>query len=277
MKFSIQGLILPELTLEQIGAVARKTGYDGMEWRVLPDAALKDMGPEVKNRLAICDLMESVPRIEKINREHGLAAAGFSSYAEMEQLDDIRVLRDAGCALKCRFFRIRGLYYRRERNFHQIVEDGWRKFEKVEKLLEGYPIKAALEIHHGFTICSCGSALYFCSKFSPEHLGVIHDPGNQVFEGREDARLGIEMLGPYLVHVHFKNAAWQKTGVQDDGTVTWKAKVVPLNEGIINWPDYIAQLKLVGYGGYLSNEGEVVAGQSVEDRLRPVDYLKQFC
>jgi sugar phosphate isomerase/epimerase len=277
MKFSIQTLILPHSSLEEIGGLARQYGYDGVEWRVLPDTCLKDLGPEVKNDLAVCTLKESVPRIQKINRDFGLEVAGFSSYAEMEQLDDIRVLRDAGCELKCPFFRIRGLYYRRDKNFHQIVEDAWRKFGKVGRLLEGYPIKAALEIHHGFTVSSCGAALHFLSKFSPEHIGIIHDPGNQVFEGREDARMGIEILGPYLAHVHFKNALWERTGAREDGTAVWKAKGTALPDGIIDWQDYIAQLKHAGYDGFLSNEGEVLTGQSLEQRLKPpIDYLRKF-
>lgn len=277
MKFSIQTLILPHSSLEDIGALAARFGYDGVEWRVLPDAALNDMGLEVKNRLAICDLVESIPRLRAINEEHGLSVAGFSSYAEMDQLDDIRTLRDAGCELGCPFFRVRGLYYRRDRNFHELVEDGWRKFEKVAELLDGYPIKAAIEIHHGFAVSSCGAALHFCSRFSPEQLGVIHDPGNQVFEGREDARMGIEILGNYLVHVHFKNAVWERTGTDEHGTAIWKARVAPINEGIIHWPDYIAQLEFAGYEGYLSNEGEVIAGQPVEERLKPIEYLRPFC
>jgi sugar phosphate isomerase/epimerase len=78
--------------------------------------------------------------------------------------------------------------------------------------------------------------------------------------------------------VHFKNAIWEKSGLQEDGTVIWKAKGAPVNEGIINWPDYIAQLKIAGYKGFLSNETEVLANQSMEERLKkPIDYLRRFC
>lgn len=276
MKFSIQTIILPYNTLEEIGQIARKYGYDGVEWRVLPDSCLKDFGPEVKNNLAVCTLHKNISRIKKINDEFNLEVAGFSSYVEMDQLEDIKIIRDAGCELGCPFFRIRGLYYRRDRNYHQVVEEGWRKFEKVEKVLDGYPIKAAIEIHNGFAVSSCAAAFYFCSKFSPEHLGVIHDPGNQVVEGREDAKMGIEILGPYLIHVHFKNLIWEKTGIRDDGTFIWKPRSVPLNEGIIDWKDYIEQLKSAGYKGFLSNEDMDTASGSIEQRLKQIDYLKQF-
>ncbi|MCM8788398.1 MAG: sugar phosphate isomerase/epimerase [Candidatus Omnitrophica bacterium] len=275
MKFSIQTIILPYNSLEEIGEIAHRYGYDGIEWRVLPDSCLKDFGPEAKNTLTVCSLKKRVEVIKKISKQFNLATAGFSSYVEMNQIEDIKIIRDAGCELGCPFFRIRGLYYKRDRNYHEIVEDGWRKFEKVEKILQGYPIKAAIEIHHGFAVSSCAAAYHFCSRFSPENLCVIHDPGNQVVEGREDAKMGIEILGPYLIHVHFKNLIWKKNLVRKDGTVEWKPKSVPVNEGIIDWKDYIEQLKKAGYNGFLSNE-DMDATRDIEQRLKQIDYLKQF-
>ncbi|GIX08239.1 MAG: hypothetical protein KatS3mg115_2642 [Candidatus Poribacteria bacterium] len=44
--------------------------------------------------------------------------------------------------------------------------------------------------------------------FRPEQVGVIHDAGNMVHEGFENYQMGCELLGPYLAHVHVKNAAW---------------------------------------------------------------------
>jgi len=275
MKFSIQTIILPYNDLKEIGEIAHKYGYNGVEWRVLPDASLKDFGPEVKNNLAVCTLKKNIPLIKKICADFNLETAGFSSYVEMDQIEDIKIIRDAGCELGCPFFRIRGLYYRRDRNYHEIIEEGWRKFEKVEKILENYPIKAAIEIHNGFAVSSCAAAYHFCSKFTPKHLGVIHDPGNQVIEGREDAKMGIEILGPYLVHVHFKNLIWENAGKREDGTTVWKPKSVPVNEGIIDWRDYITQLKALNYNGFLSNE-DMDVSRPIEERLKQIDYLKQF-
>ncbi|MCM8805370.1 MAG: sugar phosphate isomerase/epimerase [Candidatus Omnitrophica bacterium] len=275
MKFSIQTIILPYNDLKEIGEIAHKYGYNGVEWRVLPDASLKDFGPEVKNNLAVCTLKKNIPLIKKICADFNLETAGFSSYVEMDQIEDIKIIRDAGCELGCPFFRIRGLYYRRDRNYHEIIEEGWRKFEKVEKILENYPIKAAIEIHNGFAVSSCAAAYHFCSKFTPKHLGVIHDPGNQVIEGREDAKMGIEILGPYLVHVHFKNLIWENAGKREDGTTVWKPKSVPVNEGIIDWRDYLTQLKALNYNGFLSNE-DMDVSRPIEERLKQIDYLKQF-
>jgi len=49
------------------------------------------------------------------------------------------------------------------------------------------------------------------SHFDPRHVGVILDAGNMVYEGFETYSLAVDLLGPYLAHVHVKNAAWEAT------------------------------------------------------------------
>ena len=49
---------------------------------------------------------------------------------------------------------------------------------------------------------------------------MILDPGNMAQEGFEDYRIGAELLGPYLAHVHIKNSAFERPaggGVSRDG------------------------------------------------------------
>jgi sugar phosphate isomerase/epimerase len=79
---------------------------------------------------------------------------------------------------------------------------------------------------------------------------VIHDAGNMVYEGFEEYRMGLELLGPYLAHVHLKNAAWQRPS---DGGV-WQANWAPLADGVVDWQKLFAALRAVGYTGWLGIE-----------------------
>ena len=76
----------------------------------------------------------------------------------------------------------------------------------MSELAKKYRIKIAFHIHHGTIIPSASAAFRFISNFSPEYMGVIYDPGNMVFEGYENFRLGLDLLGKYIFHVHVKNA-----------------------------------------------------------------------
>jgi sugar phosphate isomerase/epimerase len=83
---------------------------------------------------------------------------------------------------------------------------------------------------------------------------VIHDAGNMVFEGFESYRMGLEVLGPYLAHVHLKNARWSPAGSRADGTIRWAAAFAPLGEGSVDVRELLRALRAVGYDGWISFE-----------------------
>lgn len=82
----------------------------------------------------------------------------------------------------------------------------------------------------------------------PAAVGVIYDVGNLVVEGFEDPRVGLGVLGPYLAHVHLKNAAWRVV----DGE--WESYWAPLDAGIVDIRSFLQLLKSTGYAGWVSLE-----------------------
>ncbi len=81
---------------------------------------------------------------------------------------------------------------------------------------------------------------------------MLYDPGHMVHEGMEQYKLGIEMLRPYLHHVHAKNAGW----VRKDGK--WVCENMSLQDGMVDWKAVFDALKEVGYDaqGYLEFDQE---------------------
>ncbi len=80
-----------------------------------------------------------------------------------------------------------------------------------------------------------------------------------IFEGFEDYRLGLELIGPYLAHVHLKNARFVRgeNGVQ-------RAEWSPLEDGAVDFPKLLDALTAVGYGGWLVVEDFSAARPSRE-------------
>jgi sugar phosphate isomerase/epimerase len=115
-------------------------------------------------------------------------------------------------------------------------------------------VKALLEIHHETLVPSASAARRFLEGFDPEWVGAIYDPGNMVWEGHEQYRLGLETLGPYLAHVHAKNAAWRQSGRRADGSLAWQAEWAPLDVGIVDLGGLFTTLRHVGYGDWVSVE-----------------------
>jgi len=115
-------------------------------------------------------------------------------------------------------------------------------------------------------------------------LGVNYDPANLIIwpaylkqqaGGRYEKDAAIELyqpnegprlLGPKVFHTHAKDAL-----VQSDGTYL----EVPLGEGWVDWPRYVANLQAQGYDGYFSVEREV-ADDPLGDVRRAVEFLKRL-
>ncbi len=62
------------------------------------------------------------------------------------------------------------------------------------------------------------------------------------------------MLGPYLAHVHVKNAKWEPVGTRADGSTEWRAGFAPITQGVADLRKLMDALRAVGYDGWLAFE-----------------------
>ena len=83
---------------------------------------------------------------------------------------------------------------------------------------------------------------------------------------RYDPHEGVEVLGPYVVHTHAKDARSDVDGC---------AREVPLGEGWVDWPRYVAALRAKGFDGYFAIEREV-GEDPVGDITRAVRFLQSL-
>ncbi len=96
-------------------------------------------------------------------------------------------------------------------------------------------------------------------------LGVNLDPANLVMVCADDPVQAVHILKHFIVHTHAKDgiqlspgsaaAVYHGTGATSETPV--KFKEVPLGEGQVDWPRYLAALAQIGYKGFLTIEREV--------------------
>ena len=80
-------------------------------------------------------------------------------------------------------------------------------------------------------------------------------------------------LGPYLAHVHVKNARWFPVKTLPDGTVSWKADWAPLSKGSADLRELFAALEHIGYDDWISVE-DFSTDRPLDERLQAnLDYL----
>ena len=263
---SVFTVMLPELTPEEAAPALQRHGYAGVEWRVVDDprAAAAAGRPDFwgANQCTLPLSEEGARRAKAVADSAGLAIPGLGTYINV---GDLELTERA-----MRFAQTCGARNIRVNPGRWPDPDGLSyadSFARASRFLEGcqalarqFNVRAVVEMHHRTITCSAALAHRLVSPFDPDFIGVLHDAGNCVHEGYENYDLGLQLLGPFLAHVHIKNG---RHFPPEDGAGLWRTGWSPLEDGAVNWDELFSALKKAEYRGWLGIEDFSAA--------RPVD------
>lgn len=277
-KYAVFTVMCPECTLDETAALASSVGLDGLEWRVTKKAPepVKEVSYWGANRstVDVDDIEADLKRAKEIADQHGLEMPVLGTYMRCNELPVVEAVMRAGASVGCRKLRVGPPSYDGSRPYQELFDETKADFEKVAALARKYEVQACVEMHMGNITPSAGLAHRLVSNFDPREVGVIFDPGNMVVEGFENYEMGLELLGPYLSHVHAKNCLWEKTG-EEDGVAKWEWRMAPVRGGQADWTTIVAALKKVGYDGWLSFE-DFSEGDTKTKLTQALAYLKKL-
>ncbi|GAC1648931.1 MAG: hypothetical protein NVS4B8_22350 [Herpetosiphon sp.] len=279
MQFAVFTVGLPEYAPQQAVTVLNELGYDGIEWRVTDQQESVDQRPGfwASNRCTwpLQSFVSDAPQIRAMTQAAGLKMPVVGTYVTCAELPRVEQAMQGAARLGCRKLRINIPRYDNTVAYQSLYEQAVGQYRQVAELAQKHNVQALIELHHGSLTPSATAAARFLSNFDPQYVGAIHDAGNMVYEGYEQYRLGIETLGPYLAHVHLKNAIWQQTGMRPDGSSIWQANWAPISKGIVDVGALLHALYRAGYDGWISFE-DFSTEQPIKDRLRDnLAYVKQ--
>jgi sugar phosphate isomerase/epimerase len=243
---------LPDLTPEEAVREIKDAGYDGVEWRVarVPDE-VKGEEPSFwgNNLCTLAPTEEEARRARRISEEAGLEIPGLGTYVAVGDLEAANEAMRFAVTAGASQVRV-GAGAPDGRHYEELFAAAREFLAGVEDLARSYGVKALIEIHHR-TICPSASLAHrLVSAFDADMVGVILDPGNMAQEGFEDYRIGAELLGPYLAHVHIKNSAFERPA----GGGVWEPRWAPLEDGVVDFGQVFEALEHVGYDGWLVME-----------------------
>jgi sugar phosphate isomerase/epimerase len=279
MKFAVFTVSIPEWTPDVAVGRLKAMGYDGVEWRVRdptesPGAA--SFWGNNQATLPLSTLIEDAPAWRQLTAEAGLEMPSIGTYVACDDLESVERGMLGAKALGVPQLRVTVPTYDGIGPFRSLFDSARAHYRAVADLAAQHGVKALVELHHRSITPSASAARMFLDGLDPDHVGVIHDAGNMVYEGYETHRLALEMLGPYLAHVHIKNARWFPVKYHEDGSVEWKCDWAPVGKGIINQRALFVALRAVGYDGWIGIE-DFSAEQKLEQRLQGnLDYLKRL-
>lgn len=277
MKYAIFTVSIPDYTLEEAVREVKDAGYDGIEWRVIdqdPASTAKGFWAANKATLPFSTLAERAADYRKLTDGAGLETPSIGTYVSCADLTVVESAMTGAKALGVPQLRVQVPKYDGQAPFKPIWDTAREQYKDVAELAKKHGLKALLELHHRTITPSASSARLFLDGLDPDHIGVIHDSGNMVHEGYETHRMSLEMLGPYLAHVHVKNARWFPKVQDADGTMVWMCDWAPVHRGIIDMRALFKALRQVGYDGWVGLE-DFSTDRPLADRLREnLTYLR---
>jgi len=282
MKFSVFTVMLPDWDLQTAVTNLAAYGYDGVEWRVTNTRKeIKNDAPSYWGNnyctVELDTILEKAAEICKMTRRAGLKTAALAGYHRADNLEATKVMLEAAEIMKAPLIRVGTPHYDGKTHHDVLFKQSRKDYQKTAKLAEKAGVKVCLETHMGIITPSASSARRFLEGMNPDAVGVIYDPGNMVTEGYEETKMGLEILGPYLAHVHCKNGAWMKKADAKPGEHPWSSGfATPLDEGIVNWKKVLADLKAVGYRGYISFE-DFSSGRTTDEKAKfNIEYIRSL-
>ena len=280
MKLSVFTVTMPEFTIEEACKFLKKTGYDGIELRVYDlTYELRQKAPSFWGNnlidLGVKNIKEKAKNIRKVCDSYGIKVCNLATYLGVEDISDAEIVCQNIHTFGCNSFRAGVMPYDRKLTYQAAYDKTVKSLAKTEKLCKKYKAKGLIEIHMGNIACSASLAYRIVKNFDPKYIGVIHDAGNMVFEGYENYKLGLELLGPYLTHVHIKNSKWEMKGVNRNGSAIWEPTFAQVNAGFANLEQLIADLKAVKYDKWLSVE-DFNSTEAKEKLKNAHDYLRRL-
>jgi sugar phosphate isomerase/epimerase len=246
-----------------------------VEWRVvdIPDERRSEAPSFWGNNL--CTFPLDVAQAEEAGRlahEAGLEVVGLGTYLDVGNLAGVEAAMQFAQICGAKQIRVSPGHWRAGMNYAECFDKAVDFWTDVEALAKQYGIRAVVEIHQNTIAPSASAAYRLVSKFDPAHVGVIHDAGNMVCEGYEDYRLGLQLLGPYLHHVHIKNTGFRRP----DGGGIWESYWGPIDDGVVNWHNLFAALDEAGYDGWLGLENFSASRPTRETLRYDIAFLKNI-
>jgi sugar phosphate isomerase/epimerase len=269
------------LTPERLVAEAKAAGIEGIEWRY------KETPEEVKGQAPsfwgnnLCTIDPRSEESEQLKfrtaaEQNGVKVISVTPYLGVGDLAGTEQVLRTARLLGASYIRVGVAGYNRTQHFGELFEQTRAYLREASELCLKYGVKGLVETHHNTIAASASASYRLVEGLDPDTIGVLYDPGNMVHEGYENYRMGLELLGPYLAHVHVKNAGWFPGESDERGNAVWSSNWAPMRAGAVPWKQVIDDLKAVDYDGYLGVEDFSGQYESAEMLRQFAAYMREL-
>jgi sugar phosphate isomerase/epimerase len=271
LKFALFSGSAPTWTPAELASRLAAQGWDGVEWRVA-DQQPSEQPQFFAGNLATfpqTNISDHVAEIASVTRGAGLGQPALFTAAALGDEPTLVRMLEAASAAGTGMVRVAVPKTAAGLRYDEQFGETRRHAQAAVRHARRIGVKPLIQIHHGNIVSSPSSARRLLEGLDPQWIGAIHDLGNMSVEGREGLgsyTSGMEILGPYMAHVHVKNVVWRPSPPQADGTVDWSWSWAPLATGFGDVKGYFRSLHAVGYSGWVTAEN-FTTEQPLEERI----------
>ena len=265
MKLMMFSKHLGSLSVADAGLEIKNLGLEGVDLTVRP-------GGHVNPEKVISELPLAVDSLKELGLEVPLITTNVTAADEQYATD----VFDTAATLGINELKLGYWPYPGFGTIHATLKEVSKKLDGIEALATTTGVRANVHIHSNTVISALAPFVWeLIRDRDPAAVGAYVDPGHMAVEGGvEGWRMGLDLLSHRTTMVAVKDMAWEQIEDQTLGKSRWVTKLVPLNRGVVPWPEVFSCLNQAGFNGWVSVHSEYQGGHSWRD-LTLTDLLAQ--
>lgn len=280
MKIGIFTVCMPEYEPVRAMEVASALGFDGMEWRVTNDTGDRNK-PSFwsgnRTSMTTDDILEKADELKAAAKDLNMEMPSLAAYINSYDLEAVEKAFQAANAIGAKHIRVNTGGYKADEDYMTQLQSNREQYAKVAEMAKRFNVRALIETHMGLITPTVQASMQLLQGLDPAHVGIMWDPGNQIYEGRERFDMAIRAAGPYLGEVHVKNAIITPTE-ETNGHQLWNTTWCPLRKGMVDWCGIVDVLKSAGYDGWFMLEDFSNDEPDIVARLKDdIAFLRENC
>ena len=178
---------------------------------------------------------------------HGLTISSLNCSLLPTRHEDIRAIFRSAADRGIQLVKVDVSPYDTREPYEPLLAAARENWAVLVPLARDFGVKALAEVHPKIVCHSPSAMRRMLDGLPPDAVGAILGPGNMTYEGWEDMHEAVDILGPYLAHLHVKNGAWERS---PGATPPWRPIATALEDGLVDWFETCRELRRAGFHGY---------------------------
>ena len=270
MKLCMFSKMIQELSVREAAAAMKKIGFEGV------DLTVRDKGHVLPENVKT-DLPKAVEEIQDEGLVIGMLSTGITAADEPTAEDVFATAQACGIdRLKLGYWKYEGFG-----NLLKQIDEIRATLDGLVKLSEKYGVTPCIHTHSGDFMSANAAVVYMMLQGrDPSLVGAYVDPGHMTVEGgRSCWKMGIDILSAYIKIMAVKDFAWSCQPQSVFDKKAWKYDLVPLDRGIVRWPEVIGLLRQIDFDGVITLHSEyhgLTVDQTLAQTAADLTYLKSL-